>query len=130
VKLGHPFHAPGFLASFARDARRYRFADRTRAMHLLFSEVLPERLRARSTKAAFATVFWNRHSDAFAEEWEGEGADPELVRIDVLEALWRSPAALEHFRSATQLQAAWLARDALKRSAADRGEQLASRLRD
>ncbi|MDX6409500.1 MAG: hypothetical protein QOE13_2571 [Gaiellaceae bacterium] len=129
VKLVHPFNTPSFLAALTHAAHEIRFADRTEAMRWLFSELLPDEVSARSTKAGFRRVFWNRHSDAFAKTWDGEGADSELVKIDVLRELWRSPEAPNHFRSCTQLQAAWLARHAESRgSAGDRLDEPVSRL--
>lgn len=128
VKLVQPFHSPSFLASLARTARTFRLADRTQAMHMLFSDSLPHAVRARATKAAFTDVFWNRHSRAFAGDWDGEGADPALVKVGVLRDLWRSPEGREHFRSCTQLQASWLASDGQNRSSAKRVEQPIGRL--
>jgi asparagine synthase len=128
VKVVHPFHSPSFLASLARTARTFRLADRTEAMHMLFSDFLPHAVRARETKAAFTDVFWHRHSRAFAGGWEGEGADPALVKVDVLRDLWRSPEGREHFRSCTQLQASWLAGNVQNRSNGDRVEQPVGRL--
>jgi hypothetical protein len=128
VQLVHPFNTPRFLASLSRAARAFRFADRTRAMRWLFSGLLPEEVSARSTKAGFRDVFWNRYSSAFAQEWAGDGADPELVNVEVLQALWRSAQAREHFRSCTQLQAAWLASHVeAQPSAGDYVEQPTSR---
>src|SRR5712691_2298787 len=122
VQLVHPFNTPRFLASMSQAARAFRFADRTRAMRWLFSDLLPDEISARSTKAGFRDVFWNRHSAAFVEDWNGEGADSTLVKVDVLSALWRSPEARNHFRSCTQLQAAWLARHA--RSQSSEGDRI------
>jgi hypothetical protein len=110
VKLVHPFNTPRFLASIAHAAGSFRYADRTTAMRQLFGGLLPDEVSARSTKAGFRDVFWNRHSSAFAQEWTGEGPDPGLVDVGVLREIWSSPEAREHFRSYTQLQAAWLAR--------------------
>ena len=112
VELIHPFSDPAFVAALAAAARSFRFADRTEAMRILFADVLPDELCARSTKGGFRDVFWNRHARQFASEWNGEGADPELVDIEALRALWLSSEARDHFRSCTQLQAAWLARHA------------------
>jgi asparagine synthase (glutamine-hydrolysing) len=129
VQLVHPFNTPRFLASLSQAARAFRFADRTWAMRWLFSGLLPDEVSARPTKAGFRDVFWNRYSSTFAQEWAGEGADPELVNVEVLQALWRSAQAREHFRSCTQLQAAWLARNVEPQSSAgDYVEQPTSRL--
>jgi asparagine synthase (glutamine-hydrolysing) len=132
AKLVHPFQASEFRASLAGAARSMRrFADRTEGMRWLFSRVLPDDVCARSTKGGFKDVFWNRHSRSFAEGWEGDGADSQLVRIDALRTLWRSPQARDHFRSCTQLQAAWLAQHARANgSGGDRVEESAGRLVD
>jgi len=122
VKLIHPFNTPGFLAAVAQAANEFRFANRTDAMRWLFAGLLPDEISARSTKAGFRDVFWNRHCAAFVEDWNGEGADSTLVKVDVLSALWRSPEARNHFRSCTQLQAAWLARHA--RSQSSEGDRI------
>ena len=131
AKLVQPFHSPRFRAALADASRSLRrVPDRTAAMRWLFSDVLPDDVCARSSKGTFGDVFWNDHSRSFAAEWDGEGADPELVRIDVLQALWRSPQAREHFRSCLQLQAAWLAQQRRRRNGSrdDRVEQPASRV--
>jgi asparagine synthase (glutamine-hydrolysing) len=112
VDLVHPFNDPVFVAALAAAARSFRYADRTEAMRILFADVLPDELCARSTKGGFRDVFWNRHAGDFASGWNGEGADAELVDVEALRALWLSTDAREHFRSCTQLQAAWLARHA------------------
>lgn len=132
AKLVHPFHTSRFRGSLAETARSLRrVPDRTEAMRWMFSDVLPDDVCARPTKGGFRDVFWSNHSRAFAEEWDGDGADPELVKVDALQALWRSPQAREHFRSATQLQAAWLARHARgKGSGRDRLEEPAGRRAD
>jgi hypothetical protein len=129
VKLVHPFNAPRFRASLRTAGRRVRFADRTGAMRWLFGDVLPDEVCARQTKGGFRDVFWNRYSREFADQWEGEGADPELVEVDTLRRLWRSSQARNHFRSCTQLQAAWLARNVSGNgSARERIEQPATRI--
>jgi asparagine synthetase B (glutamine-hydrolysing) len=110
VQLVHPFNDSDFVAAVARAARSFRYADRTQAMRILFSDVLPDEICARRSKGGFRDVFWNRYARAFAEEWSGEGADPQLVDVEALRTLWLSADARDHFRSCTQLQAAWLAR--------------------
>jgi hypothetical protein len=124
VQLVHPFNDPTFLSALARAARRFRYADRTQAMDILLSDVLPQDVRARSTKGGFRDVFWNRHAREFAAAWSGEGADPTLVDVDRLAQVWRSPEAREHFRSCTQLQASWLVKQAGTNGGASAGDRV------
>jgi asparagine synthase (glutamine-hydrolysing) len=112
VLLAQPFDDDAFIAALARDPGLPRAADRTEQMRRLFGGLLPNDVCARPTKAGFRHVFWNRHSASFATSWSGAGADPTLVDLDRLRSLWTSPEAPNHFRSATQLQAAWLAESA------------------
>ncbi len=107
--LLHPFDTHRFLDALTREPKVRGLADRTEVMRRLFGSVLPDDVCSRSSKASFNDVFWNRHSEAFAERWTGAGADPELVDIDVLRSLWTSPEARNYYLSTTQLQAAWLA---------------------
>jgi asparagine synthase (glutamine-hydrolysing) len=122
--LRHPLDTLEFLTALANEPRIRRLAGRTDVMRHLFGHLLPDDVCARRTKAGFSTVFWNRHSAEFADRWTGAGADPELVDVEAARSLWRSPAAREHFRSTTQLQAAWLADHA--RSFGDELEQAAA----
>lgn len=107
--LRHPLDTPRFLVALACDPNVRGLADRTEVMRRLFGSVLLDDVCSRRTKAGFKDVFWNRHSAAFAERWSGAGADPDLVDTEALRSLWTSPTARNHYRSTTQLQAAWLA---------------------
>jgi asparagine synthetase B (glutamine-hydrolysing) len=108
VRIVHPLSDVRFLAALARLPRLRRFSDRTNAMQLLFSDVLPEEILVRTTKAWFDGAFFNRHSESLVETWQGEAVDPELVDTRALQAVWtsREPDG----RSFTLLQAVWLAR--------------------
>ena len=111
-RLVAPFGDPRFRVAFARLGGSRGFRSRTEAMQALFEGLLPTALLQRSSKAVFGGVFWNRHSHAFAREWTGGGLDPRLVDTDALRQLWswdpEAPARPD-FRSASLLQAAWLA---------------------
>jgi asparagine synthase (glutamine-hydrolysing) len=76
-------------------------------MRLLFGDLLPDDVLARTTKSGFDRAFWSEPSRAFAAEWDGAGADPELVDVEALRQEWMSPEPDP--RSFTLLQAAWLA---------------------
>lgn len=111
-RLVSPFGDPRFRVAFARLGGSRGFRSRTDAMQALFEGLLPMALLQRSTKAEFGRAIWNRHSHAFAREWTGDGLDPALVDTDALRRLWNwDPEApgRPDFRSASLLQAAWLA---------------------
>jgi hypothetical protein len=62
----------------------------------------------RRTKADFSTVYWHRHSRAFAASWPGTGIDASLVDADRLRKTWADPAppaASELLAQYTWLQA-------------------------
>jgi asparagine synthetase B (glutamine-hydrolysing) len=109
VRLLHPLLDEGFCASLSALPRRERFADRTEGMRRLFGELLPAEVLARRTKASFDSVFWADESRAFAERWQGEAVDEDIVDAEELAAAWRGPEPDP--RSFTLLQAVWLALD-------------------
>jgi asparagine synthase (glutamine-hydrolysing) len=105
--LVDPLSDPVFVASLARIGGRWGLGDRTAAMRVLFADLLPDELLARSDKARFPYVYFRAGSRAFARGFTGEGLDPELVNPEILREAWLSlmpPGA-----SALALQAAWLA---------------------
>jgi asparagine synthetase B (glutamine-hydrolysing) len=110
VRIVHPFWDAGFSAALARLPRARRFSDRTDAMKLLFSDVLPEKILVRMTKASFDGAFFNRHSRGLVETWRGEAVDPDLVDSRTLQTVWTS--AEPDARSFTLLQSVWLTRTA------------------
>jgi asparagine synthase (glutamine-hydrolysing) len=109
VELAHPLFDAGLWSAVAA---RGGFSDRTAGMRALFGELLPDDLLARRSKASFDAVFFNRHSRAFADAWDGSGAPAGLVDAEALRAHWRgdAPAAQTY----TLLQALWLARNGLE----------------
>ena len=83
------------------------FSSRNAAIAGFFGDLLPPEASSRSTKAVFTEVFWGPDSRAFAEQWDGDGLDHDLVDPDRLRREWSKPRP--DFRSITPLQAAWLA---------------------
>jgi asparagine synthetase B (glutamine-hydrolysing) len=104
VKISHPFLDARFLAAVARAGGRSGFGDRTRAMRMLFGELLPPALITRSDKADFTTAVWNESSREFASGWAGGGLPDRLIDEAGLRQAWARPDA----RSGLLLQAAWL----------------------
>ena len=101
-----PFLDPKFAAAFAGTARPLGFATRTDAMRALFSDILPDEIMTRTSKALFNRAFITDVSRSFARSWDGSGVDEEIVDVDVLRSSWLSewpPAP-----SWGLIQAAWL----------------------
>ena len=107
VQLVHPLLDRALTQSLIALPRRRRFHDRTTGMKIVFGTLLPTEVFARSTKASFDAAFWNHHSRAFAESWDGSGIDGELVDAEALQREWTSDAPDP--RSFTLVQSAWLA---------------------
>jgi diadenosine tetraphosphatase ApaH/serine/threonine PP2A family protein phosphatase len=127
VRIVHPLVDAGFSAALAHLPKSLRFADRTAAMRLVFGELLPDEVLARTTKSSFDQAFWSEPSKAFVADWRDEGADPSFVDVEALRREWTS--AEPDPRSFTQLQAAWLASKAgANGSAGKRVEQAFSGL--
>lgn len=105
VDAQHPLLDPGFLHAWAESGGRWGFAGRTDAMRRLFSDLLPEPVLARSTKAHFGSSRWGDAERAFARQWDGTGL-PEQIDPERIRAHWLSerPSGT----SALALHAAWL----------------------
>ena len=106
VTLAHPLLSPPFLAALAAEGGRWGYAGRTHLMRVLFSDLLPDELLSRSTKAHFGAVRWRDAEREFARAWDGSGLAADLVDVEALRAEWLSerPAG----SSALALHAAWL----------------------
>jgi hypothetical protein len=83
--------------------------DRTATMRALFSDLLPEAVIARETKAEFSEPFFGPHSRRFAQRWDGHSGLDGLVDAEVIRLVWTAPQP--HGMSGIALQAAWLASD-------------------
>jgi asparagine synthase (glutamine-hydrolysing) len=106
VSYVQPLLEPAFVAAWARQIGRLGVPDRTSAMRMLFSDLLPDDVLSRSTKAIFNTVFLGEATKHFAESWGGGGVDSSLVDPDALRKIWLSdwPSNL----TSGLLQSAWL----------------------
>jgi asparagine synthetase B (glutamine-hydrolysing) len=101
-----PFLEPKFVAAFAGTARPFGLATRTDAMRALFSDILPDDIMSRTSKAVFNRCFLTDVGRSFARSWDGSGVDEEMVDVDVLRSAWLS--AWPPAQSFGLLQAAWL----------------------
>lgn len=106
LALGQPLLDPTFVRSLARAAGTWGYPSRTAAMRALFSDLLPDAILDRRSKAYFNRAFMGEATREFAESWDGSGVDPELVDAEVLRTEWLSefPSAI----STPLLHAAWL----------------------
>jgi asparagine synthetase B (glutamine-hydrolysing) len=124
VSVHHPLSDLGFLTAMGRAGHATASLDRREAMRRVLGDALPEELYARTTKVHFDEAFWNRHSPAFVDSWNGRGLDADVVDVEALSRLWRSGVAVAN--TFTLLQAAWIGSDLARSSGADRLEQAAS----
>ena len=101
-----PFLEPRFVASFVRMVEPFGLATRSDAMRALFSDLLPEAILTRSSKATFNRGFLTDVSREFAASWRGDGVDTDLVDVDLLRSAWLS--RWPPTQTFGLLQAAWL----------------------
>jgi asparagine synthetase B (glutamine-hydrolysing) len=107
TELVHAFLDPGFVAALAAHRSRPRGAARTEVLHALLEGLLSDAVLLRTHKADFTRALWGDEAREFAAGWNGEGPPGELVDAPRLRQIWA--AERPDFRSATALQAAWLA---------------------
>jgi asparagine synthase (glutamine-hydrolysing) len=106
VHVVHPLADAAFLTALAREGGAVGVGDRMQAMRYLFSDLLPDEVLCRDSKAYFDRAVWARHSRHFIHSWDGQGVDAALVDPELLRAEWMKPLPL--FTAAGLLQSAWL----------------------
>lgn len=106
VTLYEPLLDPTFVYAFAGEAGRWGFSSRTDAMRHLFSDVLPEPVIARRSKAYFNRAFIGPHSRDFALSWNGGGVDQAMVDVEMLRSEWLAP--FPSAISTSLIHTAWL----------------------
>ncbi|MGI8457569.1 MAG: asparagine synthase-related protein, partial [Propionibacteriaceae bacterium] len=87
----HPFVDRCFRTAWARAGGALGFAGRNDNMRRLFADVLPDPILVRSTKADFTASRWGEREREFAQNWDGSGVDPSLIRADELRREWLAP---------------------------------------
>lgn len=107
VLVVHPFLAAPVWASTARAAAPCGFQNRTDAMRRLFSDLLPDAILSRTSKAHFDEALWTDTARDFAREWDGTGVPLEHVDAEALYRHWNH-TAWPFAQSFTLLQVAWL----------------------
>jgi hypothetical protein len=112
MRIVSPLLDLGFLAALGRFLGRRGVGGRTAVMRALFSEVLPEKVLTRDTKATFGDAFCGPFTRALTAGWDGAGLDPELVDPDALRDFWGDCSELRPLGLTALLsQAIWLARE-------------------
>lgn len=102
-----PLLDEGFVAALARAGGRWGHASRTATMRALFSDVLPEAVLKRSSKARFNFAYTGEHVREFARRWDGSGVDPHYVDVEGLRQVWLSEQPT--MATGLLLHSAWLA---------------------
>ncbi len=90
IRASDPLLDHRFLAALARAGGRGGPLGRTATMQALFSDVLPQPVLCRSTKASFNHAYAGEATREFARAWDGSGVDDELVDVERLRAVWLS----------------------------------------
>ncbi|KON74086.1 hypothetical protein M768_08250 [Cellulosimicrobium cellulans F16] len=88
LTLVHPLGDAGFVAALAADGGARGFRGRTDTFRRLASDLLPDAVLARTTKARFNTSRWGDRERDFALSWDGSGVDPSLVDAGRLRREW------------------------------------------
>jgi asparagine synthase (glutamine-hydrolysing) len=114
VDVVSPLIELDFVRAMSDDGGLFGRGDRTAVMRLLASDLLPDAVLSRTTKASFGGTYWGWQTREFAEAWSGRGVDNDLVDPDVLRKLWRSGD--HNPLSSALIQAAWLADHHLTRT--------------
>jgi asparagine synthase (glutamine-hydrolysing) len=107
VNLVEPFLDPRFFRALLSETPAEGFPRRNAALGAFFGDLLPSAMAQRTTKAVFTESFWGPESREFARQWDGTGLDHSLIDPDALRSHWLRPKP--DMRSATAIQAAWLA---------------------
>lgn len=101
-----PFLDTRFLGAWAAEGGARGFISRTRMMRMLFHDVLPDDVLARTGKGEFSAVAFGPGTRAFMSEWDGTGL-PDVVDAEVLRDVALSPRPF--FGAQLLTQRAWLA---------------------
>lgn len=115
VDLYHPLIEPSFVAALAEQGGAWGYRGRTDMFRRLFGDLLPDKILARQSKAAFNESRWGDDERDFASSWSGEGLVPSVIDVEALRAQWLSPRP--HPAAIGLVQDAWLA----TRSASESG---------
>jgi asparagine synthase (glutamine-hydrolysing) len=111
VRALDPLLDDRFVAALARAGGPLGFTGRTATMQALFSDVLPQAVLGRTTKASFNRAHAGDATREFARTWDGSGVDEDLVDVDRLRDVWLSDEPT--MATGVLLHSAWLASEGL-----------------
>jgi asparagine synthase (glutamine-hydrolysing) len=107
IRASEPLLDHRFVAALARAGGLTGYPGRTATMQALFSDVLPQAVLCRTTKASFNHAHAAAATRAFARSWDGCGVDEELVDVERLRSVWLSDQPT--MATGVLLHGAWLA---------------------
>ena len=96
-----------FVAALARAGGPIGYRGRTATMLALFSDVLPQAVLRRTSKASFNRAHAGAATREFARTWDGSGIDEHLVDVERLRDVWLSDEPT--MATGVLLHSAWLA---------------------
>ena len=106
VTLSSPLLDYEFVDALAHHGGFLGAGDRTTVLRALASDLLPDEVLSRTTKATFNTCYMTTYTRAFATGWTGAGVDEALVDCSELQRAWLAERPIP--ATAALLQTAWL----------------------
>ena len=107
IRASDPLLDHHFVAALARAGGPIGYPGRTATMLALFSDVLPQAVLCRTTKASFNRAHAGAATREFARTWDGSGIDEHLVDVERLRNVWLSDEPT--MATGVLLHSAWLA---------------------
>jgi asparagine synthetase B (glutamine-hydrolysing) len=107
IRASDPLLDHRFVAALARAGGPFGWPGRTATMLALFSDVLPQAVLCRTTKASFNRAHTGAATREFARTWDGSGIDDHLVDVERLRNVWLSDEPT--MATGVLLHSAWLA---------------------
>ena len=107
IRASDPLLDARFVVALARAGGLTGFPGRTATMQSLFSDVLPQDVLCRTTKASFNRAHADVATRNFARTWDGSGVDANVVDVERLRQVWLSDQPT--MATGVLLHSAWLA---------------------
>lgn len=109
VRLIEPFYDARMIRAVVSRAPTRGFPSRTRALEQMLPGLLPDDVLRRGSKATFTNAMVGPALRRFAEAWNGEGLDEDLVDPRAVRSEWLRP--VPDGRAMCMLHYAWLRSD-------------------
>ena len=107
IRASDPLLDHHFVAALAHAGGPVGYPGRTATMLALFSDVLPQAVLCRTTKASFNRAHAGAATREFARTWDGSGVDEHMVDVERLRSVWLSDEPT--MATGVLLHSAWLA---------------------